>query len=427
MVLGRKVRNLVLIFVLSNLCMIGIVAACYLIPNEALRNNVAKSYSILQNEGVYFQFIDWDLIYVYDNFTDAYIVSTVFVQPEENVFRAALENNVSKLGIHEYDAMNGLAELLQDESQYAPYLNYWSWIAPLLKVPFLLWNIGEIRLLMFTFGLCMAGIVFCKLKTVNFPAAVGLASALVSGGCLINIMCLAYCTDIILMYTGMLIILALYEKNKAFLFHNESYIFFILGMLGFMLNYWSMPTIVLCGPLTVLLLLKIKENSKAGYLGNIIRDAACWGLGFGAEIALRLGTAYVMTGQGGVINHLSLYVTGERRWEEGAGIRLRIETIYYSVAKYFTEINKYIFVATVTFLLIYLCRKMKLRNILKRFHYIAILDFGVIAAIPLVWIGVLCGHTNHSFDILQICMSSFAFTGALAVQMETGEGGGYEI
>ncbi len=48
------------------------------------------------------------------------------------------------------------------------------------------------------------------------------------------------------MYTGMLIILYLYEKDKECLFRNERYVFFILGMLCFMLNYWSMPTTTLC-------------------------------------------------------------------------------------------------------------------------------------------------------------------------------------
>lgn len=226
MALGRRVRNLILIFVLSNLCMLGIVAVTYLIPNTALRSNVNRSYKILQNEGFYPQFIDFDRIFFYDNYTDSLITSTVYLQPEENSFIAALENNVSKLGMEESNPTEGIGELLEDETQYTPYLNYFCWMAPLLKVPFLFWNIGEIRLLLFCCGLLMAGAVLYKLKRViNMAAAVGLAVALVGGGCLTNIMCIVYSTDIILMYAGMIVVLCLYEKDKKRLFCNERYVF----------------------------------------------------------------------------------------------------------------------------------------------------------------------------------------------------------
>lgn len=53
---------------------------------------------ILEKEGLYPQFMDFDRICFYDNYTDFLITSTVYLQPEENIFKAALENNVSKKG-----------------------------------------------------------------------------------------------------------------------------------------------------------------------------------------------------------------------------------------------------------------------------------------------------------------------------------------
>ena len=49
------------------------------------------------------------------------------------------------------------------------------------------------------------------------------------------------------------------------------------------------------------------------------------------------------------------------------------------------------------------------------------LNFAMIAAIPLVWIGILYNHTYHGFDILPICMSSFVFTSAFAAQLHMEE------
>lgn len=421
MALGRKIRNMIFIFTVSNLCMIGIVALTYLIPNTALWHNVRLSYFILEKEGFYPQFMDFDRICFYDNYTDSLITSTVYLQPEENIFKAALENNVSKKGIEEYNPMEGVEELLEDETQYAPYLHYICWIAPLLKVPFLIWNIGEIRILLFCGGLLLAGTVLYKLKSViNIPAAAGLAVALVGGGCLTNIMCIAYCTDIILMYAGMLIVLYLYEKDKECLFRNERYVFFILGMLCFMLNYWSMPTITLCGALTVLILIKTKENNNTLYFKDIIYDSVCWALGLGSEILFRLGTAYALSGQVTALGNLENYITSNASENAGGG-RLRIETVYYSVAKYFTRINKYFFCVVVLIILICLFKEMKSIKGSQRFRVWAMLNFAMIAAIPLVWIGILYNHTYHGFDILPICMSSFAFTSAFAAQLHMEE------
>lgn len=421
MVLGRKIRNMVLIFVFSNLCMIGIVAATYLIPNTALRQNTEQSYNILQKEGFYPKFIDFDRIFFYDNYTDSLIINTVSLQPEENIFVATLENNVSKLGMEEGNPMEGIEELLEDETQYTPYLHYFCWIAPLLKVLFLFWNIGEIRLLLFSCGLLMAGAVLYKLnRVINMSAAAGLAVALVGGGCLTNIMCIAYSTDIILMYAGMLLVLIFYEKNRERLFFNERYVFFILGMLCFMLNYWSMPTITLCGPLTVLILLKIKDNRNTWYIKDIICDSVCWALGIGSEILFRFGTAYALSGQITALGNLENYIAS-KTVDNVSGGRLRLETVYYSVAKYFTRINKYIFCGMLLILLICLVKEIKSVNGSQRFRILVVLNFAMIATIPLVWIGVLYNHTYHGFDIFPICMSSFAFTSAFAAQLKMGE------
>lgn len=413
-----RVRNFIFIFVISNFVMICTMAVSYLIPNSVLRDNVEKSYQILQKEGTYPSFVDFDRIFFYDNYTDYLIVSTVYLQPENNILINALENNVSKLGRETYTPAEGLAQLLEDETQYAPYMHYWCWIASLLKVMFLLWNIGEIRLIIFSIGVLLAGIVLYKLKkNINLAAAAGLAIALISGGCLTNIMCIAFCTDIILMYSGILIIVLLYERNKEILFRNETYIFFILGMLCFMLNYWSMPTITLCGPLVVLALLKIKENRNVCYVKDIMCDSICWGMGLGAEVLFRVLISYVVSGEATALDNLNMYAGAAKSME----IRLRMETIYYSIAKYFTRINKYIFVMAVIILCVCLAKALISQKGIKKSNIYAILSFGIIAAIPLVWIGVLYNHTFHGFDILPICMSSFAFTSVFAAQLKMNE------
>lgn len=413
-----RLRNIIFIFVLSNLVMICTMAASYLIPNSALRHNVELSHQILQLEGIYPSFVDFDRIFFYDNYTDNLIVSTVYLQPEQNIFINALENNVSKLGRELYRPADGLEQLFEDETQYAPYMHYWCWIASFLKVTFLLWNIGEIRLIVFSIGVLLAGIVLYKVKkNINLAAAAGLAIALISGGCLTNIMCIAFCTDIILMYSGILIIVSLYERNREILFRNEMYIFFILGMLCFMLNYWSMPTITLCGPLVVLALLKIKENRSVCYVKDIIRDSIYWGMGLGAEVLLRVLTSYIVSGQATALDNLNMYAGDTKNLK----IRLRMETMYYSTAKYFTRINKYIFVVALLILCVCLVKTIIAQKGIKKYNIYAILSFGIIAAIPLVWIGVLYNHTFHGFDILPICMSSFAFTSAFAAQLKMNE------
>lgn len=105
----------------------------------------------------------------------------------------------------------------------------------------------------------------------------------------------------------------------------------------------------------------------------------------------------------------------------GGGGRVRIETVYYSVAKYFTRINKYFFCVIVLIILICLFKEMKSIKGSQRFRAWAMLNFAMIAAIPSVWIGLLYNHTYHGFDILPICMSSFAFTSAFAAQLHMEE------
>lgn len=220
------------------------------------------------------------------------------------------------------------------------------------------------------------------------------------------------------MYAGMLMVLFLYEKDKERLLRNERYVFFILGMLGFMLNYWSMPTITLCGTLTVLILLKTKENRYTWYLKDIICDSVCWVLGLGSEILFRFGTAYALSGKVTALGNLENYMTQNAA---DSGGRIRIATVYFSVVKYFTRINKYFLGVLVLILLVCLFKEMKSFKGSQKFPVLAMFNFLMIASIPLAWIGLLYNHTYHGFDILPICMSSFAFTSAFAAQLRMEE------
>lgn len=416
----KKIINCIGGFVILNIAMIVLLACSYLVPQKAVYKNLEESLEIIKSEGLYYNSINFDGTFFYDNYTDLLILSTVLVKPEENIFQSAIDNNVSKLGIEQYIPLEGLEELLVDGSQYAEYPNYWVFLVAPLKILFTIFNVGEIRLLFLVAGLILDGIIIYQLnKKINIFAAVGFGVMLVGGGLITNIMCLAYSTDIFLCMLGILFVLLTYEKDKEWLFSNEKIVFFFLGMFCFMFNYWSMPILTLCGPLIVLIMLRsVKENESDCNIKAIICNSFFWGVGLCMEVGVKILTTMIFGKGDTIIEHLHWYMVSGKVGEqksllESFNLPERVWTAYLSLAKYFTWINRVIFVVVMICLCVCLFRGGK--RIFNRGNILRMLEFFVIGLIPLLWIALMYGHAFHGFDRLQICMSSFAVTSAFAV------------
>lgn len=392
------------IFLMVNIIGIGLLFLAYKIPRESVRENVESGYTFLGDYGVYRDGMD--------GYTDALIMSTCYIQSDKTI-QAVLKNNVSRMGIEQFMAYEGLGDLLSNPEEYSPYSNYFVGSVALYKVLFYFFSYEQIRNLL-VIGMVGLFVCICIKTYQKLGGSMVLALTILFLGVRMftTVQCLTYAVDIYLMCGAVLCV---------YYFHNKkNYIvtlFFMIGVLTFFLNYWSWPLFSLCIPLAIHMALLIKEDDIKKSVKEFFLCAGAWIVGFGGEVALRILSAHFLSGSTSLA-HLREYSTAGS-FDRGYG---RIESTYYCWLGYFTKENKILFYLGLLLLIIFSIRKLVqlFRKFDKNVIWISAVFAGIFF-IPLVWLSILYNHTFHGFDSMLISISVFAVLAYISCLGEYGK------
>ena len=275
-----------------------IYSITFLIPSKLLKKNVEESYSLLEEEGEYPHFIydsEQDsrgmvmntVPYFFDNYSDSMLINMAYYEGKGNIFQKAMHNEyVVDLKATDNVNLAGLKQALYgDHNTVNSYGRYSLSIVGVLKILLIFLNLGEIRFLLFITGLFFfIYTLYLLLMRVGKVSAATFAISYVLCGGIINNMCLAFSTDFILMFATMILIL----RKKSINHLREIYLFEIVGILTFFLNFWSMPLLTLGMPLICMILCNMKEKVEyKDILKDIFINSISWIVGLASSVFIK--------------------------------------------------------------------------------------------------------------------------------------------
>ena len=268
-----------------------------IIPSSYIYENVKESAETLYSEGnrkiVNIPYRNCDM--QFDNYTDALMINTAYSidnsNPVESVFLARKnyikektkiieQDNVGELkSASKYEKHNEVGELVDlvnsDIDESFEYARYWHGYLILLRPMLVLFNINEIRTIIFIIIFILL-LIFFYLLQKNTNVIIGLLFT-------IGLFCVEYfylgytLQGISVFLIAIISSIIILMKNKKI---NNTLLFFIIGMLTNFFDFFTVPIITLGIPLLVVLLLKESEYSFKKSVIEFVKLVLAWIAGY---------------------------------------------------------------------------------------------------------------------------------------------------
>ena len=388
-------------FVAINVFVYIFAVLTYCIPADSLRDNARESMEQLEDEGTYPEYLlgGYQQNYFFDNFTDTVIINAAitreYASPFENALTNAFSVDPSAKELYYGDIENLRCVVDGEVCTHFEYTRYFSVFTSVVRILLLALNIGQIRFLIWGLALALlvvtAGLIQKKLGR---PVAVSFVVMCIMTGLPLTVQCLAYATDIVMMY-GLCIMVLLADGNEKFE-KNEPLIFFIIGMVTYVLNYWSMPIYSFCMPMMLMIMMRATRN--VSFKSNavfFVRDGVLWSLGLVVELLWRQLLNITLLQESTVWTQLLTRITGDSAAFTNRGMMLR-----YNFYGYFHSINKVLMILTCVYLIMALIFKMK-KGKAKGLETILL---AVIMLVPIAWLLIFAEHAGHGYDKYQLAV-----------------------
>ncbi len=416
----KTILNMLIAFVAINCFVYLFSVLSFCIPADSLRDNARESMEQLETEGTYPEYLlgGQQQNYFFDNFTDTVIVNAAITREYGSPFKNALTNafSVDKDAKElYYGDINNLRSVVDGEqTTYFEYTRYYSLFTSVMRVIMLGLNLGQIRFL--AWGLALALLIVTVVliyRKLGMPVAISFTVMCIMTGLPLIVQCLAYATDIIMMY-GLCIMVLMLDGNEKFE-KREPLVFFIIGMVTYVLNYWSMPIYSFCMPMLLMIMMRAAKGVafKENAIG-FVRNGILWSLGLVVELLLRQLLNVLFLGESTVMTQLFTRITGESAAFTNRGMMLR-----YNFYGYFHSINKLLIVLTCIYLIVALiCQHKRIKSTGKGLEAILL---AAIMLVPILWLLVFAEHAGHGYDKYQLAVMVMGLFSVLAPLPVKGE------
>lgn len=383
------------------------LVAVYMIPLHPIKENLGKSYQLLETEGTWRKLVEWHDDTMLDNWTDSTILIETGYDYSQPAYQAALLVPECSVG-YDNPTDSFIKIYRQDDNleiREWNYVNYWHGYLIFMKPLMTIMTYGQIRYLNQFLQTLLMGTIFAllgyrKKLWYAFPIAltyIFLNPAVVS-------MSIQYNTMFMITFLQILFILLRnkgYEKRELWAIH-----FFIVGCLTSYFDFLTYPIIGYGIPFVLLISLyplKFKEDLK-----NFIKTGIAWCAGYVGMWSGKWILGTILTEE----NILKQAV--ERVLFRSRG---NIQDVaYFDIIKRNFDLRKDVIYVSILFLIIcliyLLVKKMKIC-----INHIYIFT----AIIPFAWYYMAANHSyEHYFFTyrnLSIVIISITLMGAKAIEM----------
>lgn len=269
-----------------------LIICVHMIPQSAIRDNVAISTHTLEQEGLYKKFFNFKLFQM-DNYTDSYMLNLAIAADNKNPIEAAMMNYAYKSSNYmnlAYDTEN-IANGNMNGLEKSSYGRYWQGYQITLRPLLTILSYPQIRILNYIlFTLLIVIIIYCIHKYISIYVSVIFACSLL----LINFPIVPYSmqfsTCFYIAFISMILIMRFPLLTNSL--SNVLCTFFVIGGITSYFDFLTTPQLTLGLPLIIYMLIRRPENSWK----MIILICITWGLGYGILWASKWLMGYLLTG-----------------------------------------------------------------------------------------------------------------------------------
>lgn len=289
----KLLRTYILLLLQFFVLMVGVT---WLIPSDAIRDNVHESAKMLDEEGPFPSWFNFPL-FKFDNFTDAVMLNTMIAADSNHPVDAAMLNAF----YHEDSEENIAKEVLilterkQDVLPCTHYATYWHGYQVTLRPLLYIMPLKGIRILNCILTGFLALLTIFLLWREQGGTAAGLFAISL---CAVNIFMVPlscqFATCFIISMIGMIAVM--YNKRLTATASNITCTFFTLGAVCAFFDFLTTPLLTYCLPLTAWLLCKDREGEK-GLWKHVFQSGAAWAAGYALLWCSKWFVAYLITGE----------------------------------------------------------------------------------------------------------------------------------
>lgn len=397
-----------------------LIVLAYTLPQERIKENVAKSAILFENEGTYPQLIYGNQDSQLDNWTDALMLLVAAECDRTNVVRSAMLNTYTS--VSDLSPAESLVAIVNKQVQSnqevytANYGRYWHGYNIYLKPLLCFFDYQTIRyIIMYTQIVLFVALFATAGKQKRMLLVIPLLSVYLFCNPLVTMQSLQLSTIMTLILIQILCFLV---REKTYLSSPGSVItqFIVFGCLTSYFDLLTYPLASLCIPLAYWVCLVSPGQKITDILALIFKSAAAWGFAYVCMWSSKWCIATLLTGENVIRNAFNQAVQRTSYSNEAESI------CYESIVKLNIQTPNQILVliplvATVTlivFSIIYKVYKEGSHFVLMLIRRAVSTLFGIalLAFTPFLWFAVFSEHSYQHFwftyrelSITLYCMS----------------------
>ena len=379
------------VYLIMIILFFSLMVVSYLLPNNRIRENVAESLPVLEQEGNGYSPFYKEAASTMDTHTESLILNIAMNKGmSDNNLKNAVENS-----FYEDQTQGGLSSLQEsiakEEINNHEYSRYWHGIQTILRPLLMFFDYAQIRFIITAVILILLTIVVAMIaKQLKIIYAVAFALTMSFIYIAIVSVSLQYSPILIVTLLGMITVLLLYKYEKE---KYLGYLFFIIGGFATYFDLLTYPLITLGLPLVLAVLFENKKEKKLlEQVLNVIKLCVLWAIGYALIFVSKWVIASIILNKDAVslaLEQILFRVNGSETYPTTRLGALETNIVYF----YTPIITKILITISIIWAILFIIfRKKEIKN------YKVIIPLICTAIIPYLWYIVFSGHSQiHSW------------------------------
>lgn len=403
--MALKIRNIIFNMVTAIIVGLLLLMAVYLIPTNKIDENVCKSATIIQNEGMHYRAFDW-CSSILDNFTDSLMMLEAANNTDNSLLVKALKVNRGDY----YQTSEGPTETLirhyingEEFELVNSYCRYWHGYLIFLKPLFYLFTYSTIRIINLIIQLLLTlaiSIVMYKrnLKQYIIPY---LISYLMMMPYILGLS-LQYSSCFYIYSVSVLIILLI---SKNILIKYDYLLFLNIGIALAYFDYLTYPIVTLCIPMIFYLLLRDDLSEKDKIMKFFIL-CLCWTIGYSIMWSSKWILSDLFTEEEIIEDAIKAIANRTSNVEDGI-VYTPINSVITNYSMFIFTPFKYLMFGYI-FIELFIYIKKVINDKINIFN-ISLLIYVLMAILPIIWLSLTVNHsmTHGYLFVNKVCVVSF--------------------
>ncbi|WP_342758670.1 hypothetical protein [Kineothrix sedimenti] len=259
-----------------------LILAVYILPTASMKENVARSSSVFDYEGIYPQLANGYKYTQLDNYTDSIMLGAAIYGEGGSLLDEAMNNyHIDCDDLSPTLALTNYANNADFDYYAVSYARYWHGYLVPLKIFLLFFEYTDFRV----FNFIMQSILICIIVSLFYKNNIqknllAFGSALIVLNPLTAALSLQYSSIYYIILLSSIYLLYIYYKRQHLEFSHFCTLLFFTGVITSYLDLLTYPLSSFGILMTLYIILNNRINSKKHYVNDFMKGLITWGCGY---------------------------------------------------------------------------------------------------------------------------------------------------